>query len=88
MKQQRVESLMTADVVTVDTRTPFKEIVRVLREHRISAAPVLDGDKSVVGVVSEADLLRKEADNEGRTYPRGTHGHRAAREARRKAEAE
>jgi CBS-domain-containing membrane protein len=32
-----------------------------LREHRVSAFPVLDEDNKVVGLVSEADLLTKEA---------------------------
>ena len=32
-----------------------------LREHRVSAFPVLDEDGRVIGVVSEADMLAKEA---------------------------
>jgi CBS domain-containing protein len=32
-----------------------------LREHRVSAFPVLDDDEKVIGVVSEADMLVKEA---------------------------
>jgi CBS-domain-containing membrane protein len=34
--------------------------VRLLSERRVSALPVLDAARRVVGVVSEADLLRKE----------------------------
>ncbi|MDI2125454.1 CBS domain-containing protein [Yinghuangia seranimata] len=89
MQHQRVENLMTEPVVTVQTDTPFKEIVRVLREHAVSATPVLDQDKAVVGVVSEADLLRKEADSEGPArLPVAVHSRRAVREARGKAEGE
>ncbi|WP_436776441.1 CBS domain-containing protein [Yinghuangia sp. YIM S09857] len=89
MNHHRVDAVMTTDVVTVHTDTPFKEIVRVLGQHRISAVPVLDPDKTVVGVVSEADLLRKEADSEGPTRLPGTvHTPRTVRAARGKAEAE
>jgi CBS domain-containing protein len=80
---------MTTEVVTVHTDTSFKEIVRVLGEHHISAVPVLDQDKIVVGVVSEADLLRKEADSEGPArLPLTVRTRRSVREARGKAEGE
>lgn len=49
---------MTVDVISVEPETSYKDIVSVLTENRITAAPVvLDGQ--VLGVVSEADLLRK-----------------------------
>jgi CBS domain-containing protein len=55
-----VKELMTTQVVTVGPATPFKEIVARLAEHRVSAAPVVDEAGTVLGVVSEADLLLKE----------------------------
>lgn len=55
-----VDAVMTDNVVTVTRETPFIEIVRILHNHRISGLPVLDDEGRVVGVVSEADLLRKE----------------------------
>src|ERR1039458_2950598 len=48
---------MTAPVVTADRLTPYKEVARLLAEHRISGMPVLRAGWQVVGVVSEADLL-------------------------------
>ncbi len=57
---RRVASVMTRDVVTVTEGTPFVEIVRLMSLHKVSALPVVDNDKRVVGIVSEADLLRKE----------------------------
>lgn len=56
-----VRDVMTANVVTVQEGTGFKEIVALMRRHRVSAFPVLDRADRVVGVVSEADLLVKEA---------------------------
>ena len=53
----RVRDVMTTSVVTVDRITPYKEIARLLTEHRISGVPVLTMGRHVTGVVSEADLL-------------------------------
>jgi CBS domain-containing protein len=55
-----VRDVMTTEVVTVEPRTPFRDIVVRLAEHRISAAPVLDAEGNVLGVVTEADLLLKQ----------------------------
>ncbi|MEU7726349.1 CBS domain-containing protein [Streptomyces sp. NPDC040724] len=60
MKQLRtVEDVMTHAVISVDRRTPFKDIVETMRQWRISALPVLSEEGRVAGVVSEADLLLK-----------------------------
>ena len=53
----RVRDVMTTSVVTVDRITPYKEIVRLLIEHKISGMPVLSMGRKVTGVVSEGDLL-------------------------------
>jgi CBS domain-containing protein len=56
-----VKDVMTTPVVAVRKAAAYKDIAISLREHRVSAFPVLDDDNRVVGVVSEADLLAKEA---------------------------
>jgi CBS domain-containing protein len=53
----QVRDIMTTSVVTVDRITPYKEIVRLLVEHKISGMPVLSMGRKVTGVVSEGDLL-------------------------------
>jgi CBS domain-containing protein len=58
---RRVSDVMTTSVVTVDRPTTYKEIARLLTEHRISGMPVLKMGREVVGVVSEADLLDVQA---------------------------
>ncbi|MFC5821748.1 CBS domain-containing protein [Nonomuraea harbinensis] len=55
-----VADVMTTDVVSVTAPTPFKDIAEALIEGGISAVPVVDDDRRVIGMVSEADLLRKE----------------------------
>ncbi|MGA7986782.1 MAG: CBS domain-containing protein [Candidatus Dormiibacterota bacterium] len=60
-----VADVMTRDVVTATPETPFKQLEQLLAERRISAVPVIDTEGTVVGVVSEADLLHKtEAEGE------------------------
>lgn len=57
---RRVSDVMTTSVVTVDRITPYKEIARLLAEHRISGLPVLKMGREVVGVVTEADLVAEQ----------------------------
>ncbi len=57
---RKVRNVMTQEVVTVSEQAPFGEMVRLMAVHKISALPVVDADGRVVGIVSEADLLRKE----------------------------
>lgn len=54
-----VKNVMTINVISVKEDTPYEAIVAALREHRISAVPVVDGASRVIGVVSESDLLAK-----------------------------
>jgi len=56
-----VKDVMTTQVVTVGTAASFKEMVVKMRESGVSALPVVDGEGRVIGVVSEADMLNKEA---------------------------
>lgn len=60
-----VKDIMTTHVVAVRRSATFKEMAARLRQHRVSAFPVLDDDGKVIGVVSEADMLPKEAFEEG-----------------------
>jgi CBS-domain-containing membrane protein len=58
--RRAVEDVMTRDVVCAHEGTPYKELVRLLASRRVSAVPVIDGRRHVLGVVSEADLLLKQ----------------------------
>jgi CBS domain-containing protein len=55
-----VQTLMTRDVVAVSPETSLKDVARLLIERRISGVPVRDADGSVLGVVSETDIVRTE----------------------------
>jgi CBS domain-containing protein len=56
-----VKDVMSTLPIWVSETASFREIVVKLRECRVSAFPVLDAHGQVTGVVSEADLLVKEA---------------------------
>ncbi|MGW5114252.1 CBS domain-containing protein [Streptomyces noursei] len=68
MLHRKVGDLMTASVVSVRRDTGFKDITEHLAEHDIAAVPVVDDQRRPIGVVSEADLLRKQ---ESQTDPGG-----------------
>ncbi len=65
-----VRDVMTTRVVSVTEDASFRAMAAALRTYRVSAFPVVDGDGKVIGVVSEADLLAKEAlESEPRGMP-------------------
>jgi CBS domain-containing protein len=56
-----VRDVMTTSVIAVRKNASFKEMAAMLRARRVSAFPVVDDAGRVIGVVSEGDLLVKEA---------------------------
>ncbi|MEV6291428.1 CBS domain-containing protein [Streptomyces sp. NPDC051896] len=62
MKHDKVGSVMATDVVRASYGTPFKELARLLAHHRISGLPVVDEDEKVIGVISETDLMARQAE--------------------------
>ncbi|MEU8036355.1 CBS domain-containing protein [Streptosporangium sp. NPDC049078] len=58
MHHLTVKDVMTHKVISVGENTGFKDIAQTLLTHTVSALPVVDDDGHVVGIVSEADLLR------------------------------
>jgi CBS domain-containing protein len=60
MKPLTVRDVMNLDPVTVTTRTPFKDLVAVLAGKRLNAVLVVSRRGEVAGIVTEADLLRKQ----------------------------
>jgi CBS domain-containing protein len=56
----QAKDVMTANVVSVFQDTPVHEVVGLLLKYHISAVPVIDGTRQVVGIVSEGDLLGPE----------------------------
>lgn len=62
------KDIMTDRVLTVQPETSVREVAEMLVTHKISGVPVVDDKGVLVGIVSEGDLLCKEA---GPTLPDG-----------------
>jgi CBS domain-containing protein len=58
------QDLMTTEVVTVRPDLPVTTLARLLADRGISSAPVTDATGLLLGIVTEADLLRRLAGNE------------------------
>ena len=71
-----VRDIMTTGVVTVRPDTSYREMAAMFREHRVSGFPVSADDGTVIGVVSESDLLALAAGRHHRGQRRGRPGHR------------
>jgi CBS domain-containing protein len=54
-----VRDVMTKLVVVAPLDAGYTDLVRLMHDYRVSAVPVVGDDGAIVGVVSEADLLRK-----------------------------
>jgi CBS domain-containing protein len=63
-----VRDIMTTGVVAVRPDTSCRELAVMFREHRVSGFPVTADDGTVVGVVSESDLVALAAGRHHRGY--------------------
>jgi CBS domain-containing protein len=62
--------IMTSPAVTVTPDTTLKHVIQLLDHHAITSVPVVDADERLVGIVSEADLLRGEVEPDPRAHLR------------------
>ena len=54
-----VLDLMTRKVVSVTPETPVATVAKLLAERHLSAVPVTDPERHVLGIISEGDLMRR-----------------------------
>jgi CBS domain-containing protein len=55
----KIRDVMTCDVITVPPQASLKDAAGLLVDNRISGLPVLGGDGTVLGILSEGDLIYK-----------------------------
>jgi CBS domain-containing protein len=55
----KASDVMVRDVITVHSDTPVEKIAETLLANRISAVPVVDAAGTMVGIVSEGDLIHR-----------------------------
>jgi len=56
----KATDVMVSKVITTHPRALVSEVATLLIDNDISALPVVDEEGRVVGVISEADLMRRE----------------------------
>lgn len=54
----KVKDIMTKDVVSVKKDTPIYEAMEIMRKNDITGMPVIEDDMTLVGVITEKDILR------------------------------
>lgn len=66
MKVKRILATKSGSVITIRPDQPIRDAVALLAEHNIGALVVVAaGDESPVGIISERDIIRRAAENEG-----------------------
>jgi CBS domain-containing protein len=63
----RIKDVMTSPVMTVTPTTRIKQVAAMLVRHGFNAVPVVDNGE-LVGIVSEADLVRLESSPDPRAH--------------------
>lgn len=53
----KAKDFMTKDVITINSAATVEELARLLIEHKISGAPVVNNKKELIGIVTENDLI-------------------------------
>jgi CBS domain-containing protein len=59
-RRRTVSDVMTKQVHVAGPLAPFKQLVRLIAENRVSAIPIVDQRGIPIGIVSESDLLEEE----------------------------
>jgi CBS domain-containing protein len=57
MADLTVGEIMDRDPVTASPRDDVTTLIKLLREHELPGVPVVEGDGTLVGIVTEADLI-------------------------------
>lgn len=56
----KVRDIMTTDVVTVKKETSIRELAELFTKHRVGSVPVVDDGGSLIGIVTESDLIEQD----------------------------
>jgi CBS domain-containing protein len=54
----KAKDLMTKNVISVKRDTPIIEVIKLLAKHDVTGVPVVEDDMTLVGILSEKDLLK------------------------------
>jgi len=65
----QVRDIMDADPVTVGEDETVEDLVTLLRRHELPGVPVVDGDRRLLGIVTENDLVITDEEGEDLHLP-------------------
>ena len=54
----KASDIMTLGTATIRSDASLSQALRIMIDHRISALPVLDGNRQLLGIVTEGDFMR------------------------------
>jgi CBS domain-containing protein len=57
----KMRDVMTTDVATASLDTPYKRLIETMLERQVSGIPIVDERAQLLGIVTEADLVDKQA---------------------------
>ena len=68
-----VRQIMTSPAYSVEEGASLDTALRLMASARVTGLPVVDGDGRVVGIISEADLLKADLEPDPRAHLRSAH---------------
>jgi len=54
----KAKDIMSRKVICIKGESPVIDAIRVMSEHNITGIPVIEDDMTLVGIISEQDVLR------------------------------
>ena len=57
MQKTKVKQIMKKEVITANSEDLIKDVIKKLAENNISGLPVVDKDNTILGMISEKDIL-------------------------------
>jgi CBS domain-containing protein len=70
MVDMLVREIMTSPAYSVHEDASLEEVLKLMATARVTGLPVVDGGRRVVGIITEADLLKEELEPDPRAHAR------------------
>ncbi len=64
MHRVKVREVMTADPITTNPEMEVTDVARIMVDNNIGGLPVIDDDGSLIGIVTESDLIMQDTEVE------------------------
>lgn len=58
LNKVKLKEIMSSPAISVSVHAPFREVARLLQQHRIRHLPIVNSANEVVGLMTERDLYK------------------------------